>query len=623
MRPFVLFCLLFLCLTPFAQAKDVPEWVSSFPKETAAYKFYVGRGTASSETKAFDAATKNVYEQALKMNFGVRMQMNAETYQTETEARMTERFVEESALVRFNDFEQTDQYSEKGGGQYTVWVLYRFSKAAIKEEKQRLASLPERSKKDLSVVGSSADAAKGTLEIETTPSDGAEVYIDGERFGQTPLRLIGALKTGRHDLRLEHPLFDTVEETVIVIPGKTVKISKMMKRAFAAVEISSRPEKAEVRLNGRRIGVTPIKTGIPAGERIKLSLRHPETEESIHYLTASKNDSKSFLFDLIEKPAKLSFYSFPDGADVFLDGEKIGTTPLRAYSADAGSHAVAVEKDGFEYERRTVTAKGGEEKSETFDLKPVKKNERISQKRLATTDGHRDFEEILPRPKAVRLRRNATADDAVAALLRWDYPLSFLRASVSRSNALNENTYRFFIRLSFDERAYKRAFVTRFAEILTPFAEESSEKVLSETCEYDDRSGSIGCKTDKTDGHDMIYVKAGKTEHGFLFDDAPYKTYRVYTRSDWKTKRPPDISAYKVRLTIFDAKGGESYSEDLPFNVRRFTLKKNGNILFAPSFYIESFGGSGTQDLLLATELEINAPVEEAIGKISVKILAD
>ena len=590
MRLFILFCLLFPCLAPSARAGTVPDWVSSFPKETSEYKFYVGRGTAENETEAFDAATRNVYEQALKMNFGVRMQMNAETYQTETEARLTERYVEESALVRFNDFEQTDQYSEKDGGKHTVWVLYRFSKAAIKEEKKRLASLPERSKKDLSVVGSSADAAKGTLEIETSPVDGANVYVDGERFGQTPLRLIGALKTGRHDLRLEHPLYDAVEESVIVIPGKTVKISKTLKRAFADIEISSRPEKAEVRLNGRRIGVTPIKAEIPVGERIKLSLRHPETEESIHY---------------------------------FVDGEKIGTTPVRDYSADPGSHSVAVEKEGFEYERRTVTAKGGEEKSETFDLILVKRTERISQKRLAITDGHRDFEEILPRPKAVRVRRNATADDAVAALLRWDYPLSFLRASVSRTNAINENTYRFFIRLSFDERAYKRAFVTRASEILTPFAEDGSERMLSETCAYEPRSGAIGCKTGETDGHDTIYIKAGKTNHGFLFDDAPYKTYRIYTRSDWKDKRLPNVSAYKVRLTIFDSKGRESYSEDLHFSVRRFTVKKDRNILFAPSFYVESFGGSGTQDLLLATDLEISAPVEEAIGKVSVEIMAD
>ena len=181
-RFFLFFCLFLAGAVSPAPAAGVPDWVTTFPKETAAYKFYIGRGTASSETEAIDKASKNVYEQALKMNFGVQMQMNAETYQTEREARLTERFVEESALVRFNDFEQIDQYIQKSGGKYSVWVLYRFSKDAIRAEKKRLAELPEQHKKDLSVIGSTDDRAKGVLEIETKPADGVDVYIDGIQF---------------------------------------------------------------------------------------------------------------------------------------------------------------------------------------------------------------------------------------------------------------------------------------------------------------------------------------------------------------------------------------------------------------------------------------------------------
>lgn len=623
-RSFVFFILFALCSVNAALAKSAPEWVTSFPKETSEYKFYVGRGSAKDETDAFDAATRNAYEQALKMNFGVAMQMNAETYQTETEARLTERFVEESALVRFNDFEQIDQFTEKKGGKITVWVLYRFSKDAIKAEKKRLAEIPKQAKKELSVVGSSRDSAKGTLEIETKPVDGADVYIDGERFGQTPLRLIGALKTGRHDLRLEHPLYDAVEETVIIVPGKTVKVSKTLKRAFADIDINTRPEQAEVRLNGRRIGLTPVKTKIPVGEKIKLSLRHPETEETVHYLSADKNDSKSFLFDLIIKPASLSIYSFPDGATAYVDGEKIGTTPVRDLQVDAGLVSVAIEKDGFEYERRSLNLKGGEKKSETFSLTPVKQSELVSFKPAAPkTDGHRDFQEILPRAKAVRLRRNASADDAVGALLRWNYPLSFLRVSLSRTNKIDEKTYRYFIRLSFDEKAYKRNFVTRASEILSQFAEEQKEDVLSESCKYETKTGNISCSLDKAAGHDNIFIKAGKTDIGFMFDTSPYKIFKVFTRSDWKNSRIANASAYKVRLRIFDKNGQESYVEDIPFRLRRFTLERNRNILFIPVLYREAAGGNGSQDLLLSTDLDFEAPPEETIGKITVKILTD
>ena len=327
---------------------------------------------------------------------------------------------------------------------------------------------------------------------------------------------------------------------------------------------------------------------------------------------------------MIIKPASLSIYSFPDGATAYVDGEKIGTTPVRDFQVDAGLVSVAVEKDGFEYERRSLNLKGGEKKNETFSLIPVKQNELVSFKPAAPkTDGHRDFEEILPRAKAVRLRRNASADDAVAALLRWNYPLSFLRVSLSRTNKINEKTYRYYIRLSFDEKAYKRNFVTRASEILSQFAEEQEEDTLSETCKYNAKIKNISCTPDKAAGHDNIFIKAGKTDIGFMFDTAPYKIFKVFTRSDWKERRIANASSYKVRLRFFDKNGQEAYMEDIPFRIRRFTLEKNRNILFLPVLYTEAGDGNGSQELLLATDLDFETPPEETVGKITVKILTD
>lgn len=622
-RFFLFFCLFLAGAVSPAPAAGAPDWVTTFPKETAAYKFYVGRGTASSETEAIDKASKNVYEQALKMNFGVQMQMNAETYQTEREARLTERFVEESALVRFNDFEQIDQYIKKSGGKYSVWVLYRFSKDAIRAEKKRLAELPEQHKKDLSVIGSTDDRAKGVLEIETKPADGVDVYIDGERFGQTPLRLIGALETGTHLLRLESPLFDTVEEDVIIIPRKTVKVSKTLKRAFAELSVSSLPKGAEVRLNGRRIGKTPLKTKALCGEKIQLSLRHPETEESIQFLTPDKNDNRDLYFELIEKPAKLSVFSFPEGASVLINGEKAGETPLRAVSLQSGKHSVLIEKKGFEDQRRFVVLKGGDTKSETFTLSPEKKSSRIRGKTPAVADRHRKYEETLPAVPAIRLTRHASADDAVKALLKWDFPLAFIRASVSRLDEHKNNTFKFFVHLTFDEDLYKRYFVARASEILTPFSTGMKEKNRSEECSFDNKTGAISCKTDKIDGHDMIYIRSGKTEHGFLSDEAPYKAFQVYTATNWPEEYIENVSPYKVRFDIFNADGQKTYSEDLHFSVRRFVLEKNQNIMFSPAFYVQSRGGDGTRELLLATELQIEGPIDEAVRKVAVKIMAD
>lgn len=78
----------------------------------------------------------------------------------------------------------------------------------------------------MSVVGSKSDAAKGVLIVETDPSDGAAVYVDGDRYGQTPMTLYGSLPAGRHSLRIDHPRYQTITENVITVPGKTVRVKK-------------------------------------------------------------------------------------------------------------------------------------------------------------------------------------------------------------------------------------------------------------------------------------------------------------------------------------------------------------------------------------------------------------
>ncbi|HKW41250.1 MAG TPA: protein kinase [Gemmatimonadales bacterium] len=69
--------------------------------------------------------------------------------------------------------------------------------------------------------GAAAEAAsQGLLTIAADPF--GEVYVDGVDAGQTPL-VEYALKPGRHTIRIEHPGFKTVTETVQVDANNTVR----------------------------------------------------------------------------------------------------------------------------------------------------------------------------------------------------------------------------------------------------------------------------------------------------------------------------------------------------------------------------------------------------------------
>jgi hypothetical protein len=101
--------------------------------------------------------------------------------------------------------------------------------------------------------------------IQSTPS-GALVTVDGQRAGETPVTLTVAL--GRHEIQVARsgyvPKTDRVELTAKQ-PSRTVRVP--LKRGPArdpsvttgSVNIDSRPRGARVTLDGRALGLTPLR----------------------------------------------------------------------------------------------------------------------------------------------------------------------------------------------------------------------------------------------------------------------------------------------------------------------------------------------------------------------------
>ena len=230
----------------------------------------------------------------------------------------------------------------------------------------------------MSVVGSKSDAAKGVLIVETDPVDGAAVYVDGDRYGQTPMTLYGSLSAGRHSLRIDHPRYQTVNENIITVPGKTVRVKKTLLPAFATISVTTDPVNADVYLDGRPVGTAPLTYDrIPVEEEITISLRHEEMERMSVPVTLKKGEVRPMNIVLPEKSAKISIFSFPQNAEVFIDKRRVGLTPERNYPIARGSHTYTVEKEGYEPVTRSFAAKGGEILSETAELKALAREQTV------------------------------------------------------------------------------------------------------------------------------------------------------------------------------------------------------------------------------------------------------
>lgn len=567
-------------------------WTTSTPKADSNYKYYVGRGEADSEKAAFDQAVKDAYDQAARENFPAEYSYQADIYQTESSSYLTERTIVSGISARFDGFEKEDEFIQKTKSGYSVKLLYRFSKKAIAREKERLKNIADTPKKrQMSVVGSKSDAAKGVLIVETDPVDGAAVYVDGDRYGQTPMTLYGSLSAGRHSLRIDHPRYQTVTEKIITVPGKTVTVKKTLVPAFATISVTTDPVNADVYLDGRPLGTAPLKYDrIPVEEEVTISLRHDEMERISVPITLKKGEIRPMNIVLPEKAAKISVFSFPQEAEVFIDKKKAGLTPVRNYAIARGSHTLTVEKEGYEPYTHSFSAKGGENLSETAELKRLTQTQTVVSKKQGAVvaggvDKYHRYEEIRPPKKYLNLSSAATGEEVLLAAMKWSYPSNFIRARASYVRRKAGGTL-FFVFLSFDEDNYRDLFVKPLRRALKNVSDGSRAVTENLDCFYEDKKeGQIICAFSPAKSvSDTVFVKTSPVDHGFFKDKADFDSFVMMTQDDGRREKIKPYELRKLVLSVYDRSGKKHQIGNADLYVAKFTTDKNRNIVFMPWF---------------------------------------
>src|SRR3989339_547399 len=128
------------------------------------------------------------------------------------------------------------------------------------------------------------------------------------------------------------------------------------------LQVESGFGEAEIKVDEQKIGVTPYTKSLMAGQHVvEISKNHnfydPWIQEfnfytySDFYIEREIGPSRGFSSGLVEyyEPAGtgIAITSFPDGAEVTVDGKILGKTPIFLPEISAGTKAVTVEKDGF------------------------------------------------------------------------------------------------------------------------------------------------------------------------------------------------------------------------------------------------------------------------------------
>ena len=193
----------------------------------------------------------------------------------------------------------------------------------------------------------------GLVSIDSKPP-GASVQIDGVDVGKTPLRDLSVEAGPRSvTLALERylPLTQPLEVT-----GRSVRQQLELELApgWADVTIDSKPAGASILVDGEALGTTPATLPLMGGER-QLILQLPAYADAQQALLVTPGKPLQLkTIELQPAPGILKLTSVPSGANVTLDGEFQGQTPMDLEVSPGKVRRLAVFKPGYRRYNGTV-----------------------------------------------------------------------------------------------------------------------------------------------------------------------------------------------------------------------------------------------------------------------------
>lgn len=196
----------------------------------------------------------------------------------------------------------------------------------------------------------------GVVEVTSEPA-GAEVTVNGHPRGKTPVKVEGVPK-GRATVALKKNGFAEEARELAIVAGESQTLFVKLNGLPGTMSLSSVPDGARFYVNDRPEGKGPISlTGLnPGSYAIRVEKEGFATVTKTVTLENGGAIVEEFRLDNVM--GRIEVRSTPSGADVFLDGSRVGTTKSKGDDSDTsevlaienvreGEHTIIFRREGY------------------------------------------------------------------------------------------------------------------------------------------------------------------------------------------------------------------------------------------------------------------------------------
>lgn len=196
----------------------------------------------------------------------------------------------------------------------------------------------------------------GSIKVASNPS-GAIIFLDGKDTGVKTPGTLKEVAAGQHIIKLAKGNLASSKQ-VTVQKDVTSSVDVALKRGFGGVIIETVPAGAEVLIDGVSAGNAPFRM-----DSLSVGIHNVEVKKE-GYLPQGKDfnlamsEILKFQMELIQE-CGMRIESEPVGAQVYLESEKRGVTPLTLTGLKPGSYLVSLKQRGYKKFSASADLQGG------------------------------------------------------------------------------------------------------------------------------------------------------------------------------------------------------------------------------------------------------------------------
>jgi hypothetical protein len=205
----------------------------------------------------------------------------------------------------------------------------------------------------------------GKLIINTQPEQDADVFIDEEKRGKSPLT-IERIGSGQHKIRVVKSQFLPATKEITITDGTSESLTLNMPPNFAVITLTT-PNGGDIYINDKKEADTRWSGRLTQGQ-YKVEVMKPSHRSSVKAIEVIAGGDKTIALEApVPIYGSLNVTSGDINADVFIDEKKEGTTPEIINKILIGERKIELRADGHLPYTQTVNIHEGK----IFELQAV------------------------------------------------------------------------------------------------------------------------------------------------------------------------------------------------------------------------------------------------------------